>query len=263
MELIKYKSINNSTRTKISIKKSLLCKSSNILKFLKFGLFSQVGRSSITGRITCRHKCARKHKKKTTFLTEFSKKYLSLVLFTFYDSTKSSFVYINFDLKRKNFFTSCSLINVFSGCILNCKFNQNRLSLGNHYFIKDIPVGTFINNLKIQKKVTYIKSAGTSGQIIQINKNIAKIKLPSGKIIKFFPQNCSATIGTCSNSLHNKIVLGKAGNGRNCGIRPSVRGIAMNPVDHPHGGRTNGGRPSVTPWGKPTKGGYRLKKKQK
>jgi len=80
----------------------------------------------------------------------------------------------------------------------------------------------------------------------------SNIKLPSGKIIKI-PSIFSATIGRVSNVLHDKIIIGKAGKTRYRGIRPSVRGIAMNPVDHPHGGRTNGGRPSVTPWGLPTK----------
>jgi len=88
---------------------------------------------------------------------------------------------------------------------------------------------------------------------------MCNIKLPSNFILNtsFFE---SATIGRTSNTFHNKIIYGKAGKNRYRGIRPSVRGIAMNPVDHPHGGRTNGGRPSTTPWGLPTKGVSTVKK---
>ena len=89
---------------------------------------------------------------------------------------------------------------------------------------------------------------------------MCKIKLPSSAILTL-PIESYATLGTVSNKLHNLEVIGKAGRNRLKGIRPSVRGIAMNPVDHPHGGRTNGGMPPVTPWGKPTRGKPTVKKK--
>ena len=88
-----------------------------------------------------------------------------------------------------------------------------------------------------------------------------KVKLPSGSVISV-PIDSLATLGSISNSQQNLTVVGKAGRNRLKGIRPTVRGIAMNPVDHPHGGRTNGGRPSVTPWGKPTKGKPTVKNKK-
>ena len=88
---------------------------------------------------------------------------------------------------------------------------------------------------------------------MQKNKLNCKIKLPSGKLLNLLPHSY-ATIGVLANPEHNKKIIGKAGINRLKGIRPSVRGIAMNPVDHPHGGRTNGGCPSMTPWGKITRG---------
>ena len=99
-------------------------------------------------------------------------------------------------------------------------------------------------------------------QIVQKQVNSCKIRLPSGLIISVDNKSL-ATVGSISNSQHNLIKIGKAGRNRLRGIRPTVRGIAMNPVDHPHGGRTNGGRPSVTPWGKPTKGKPTAKNKKK
>jgi len=89
---------------------------------------------------------------------------------------------------------------------------------------------------------------------------VIKVRLPSGKIVELLP-DVYATVGVLSNLQHNLVVLGKAGRNRLKGRRPTVRGVAMNPVDHPHGGRTNGGRPSVTPWGIPTKGKPTVRKK--
>ena len=89
--------------------------------------------------------------------------------------------------------------------------------------------------------------------MVQKTDTACKIRLPSGKI-KNFLITSFVTLGLVSNLNHSSTVLGKAGKNRKLGKRPKVRGVAMNPVDHPHGGRTNGGRPSVSPWGKLTKG---------
>jgi large subunit ribosomal protein L2 len=88
---------------------------------------------------------------------------------------------------------------------------------------------------------------------VQKYKNFVKLKLPSGKIVEL-ENKCFATLGSVSNPNHSLCILGKAGKKRYKSKRSIVRGVAMNPVDHPHGGRTNGGRPSVSPWGKLTKG---------
>lgn len=129
---------------------------------------------------------------------------------------------------------------------------------GNTLPIKAIPLGTIIHNieLKIGKGGQLARSAGTFAQLMSKEGNYAQIKLPSGEV-RLVLQGCMATIGQVGNLDYEKISLGKAGRSRWLGRRPKVRGVAMNPVDHPHGGgegRTSGGRHPVTPWGIPTKG---------
>ena len=108
------------------------------------------------------------------------------------------------------------------------------------------------------------RSAGSSAQILAIEGRYVTLRLRSGEIRRVL-SNCRATIGVVSNSEHSLRSLGKAGAKRWMGIRPSVRGVAMNPIDHPHGGgegKTSGGRHPVTPWGVPTKG-YRTRKSKR
>jgi large subunit ribosomal protein L2 len=121
--------------------------------------------------------------------------------------------------------------------------------------MSQIPAGSIIHSISLdyKKESSLVRSAGTFCQIVQKSLNQIKIKLPSGSVISC-PSTSFATLGSVSNFQHNLTLIGKAGKNRLLGKRPSVRGIAMNPVDHPHGGRTNGGMPSVTPWGIPTKG---------
>lgn len=110
-------------------------------------------------------------------------------------------------------------------------------------------------SLNFKKFAQYSRAAGTYCQLLFRSKKICKIKLPSGQIIALSSQ-CFATFGAISNIYHRFINIGKAGRNILYGKKPKVRGIAMNPVDHPHGGRTNGGCSWVTPWGKP----FRFKK---
>lgn len=120
--------------------------------------------------------------------------------------------------------------------------------------LKMVPIGSFVYNIEVQPGLggQLVRSAGTFAQLIKKTDKHAMLRLPSG-IIKQVNTECHASIGVVSNSSHITRKLTKAGQNRWLGIRPTVRGIAMNPIDHPHGGRTNGGRPSVSPWGKPTK----------
>ena len=134
---------------------------------------------------------------------------------------------------------------------------------GNALPIKKIPIGTLIHNveLKIGKGGQMIRSAGSSGQLAAKEKKYAHIKMPSGEL-RLVNVECYATVGQVGNSDHSNISIGKAGRKRWLGKRPKVRGVAMNPVDHPMGGgegRSSGGRHPCTPWGKPTKG-YRTRK---
>jgi large subunit ribosomal protein L2 len=134
---------------------------------------------------------------------------------------------------------------------------------GNALPIKKIPIGSLIHNveLKIGKGGQLIRSAGSSGQLVAKENNYAHIKMPSGEL-RLVHVECYATIGQVGNADHSNISIGKAGRKRWLGKRPKVRGVAMNPVDHPMGGgegRSSGGRHPCTPWGKPTKG-YRTRK---
>jgi large subunit ribosomal protein L2 len=129
---------------------------------------------------------------------------------------------------------------------------------GNCLPLRNIPVGTQIHciELKPGKGAQVARAAGTSAQLVAREGSYATVRLRSGEMRKVH-SDCRATIGEVGNSEHSLRKLGKAGAARWRGIRPTVRGVAMNPVDHPHGGgegRTSGGRHPVTPWGAPTKG---------
>ena len=129
---------------------------------------------------------------------------------------------------------------------------------GNAMPLANMPVGTIVHNVELKKGRggQLARSAGTYCQLVGKDAGYAQIKLTSGEL-RMVPGECLATVGAVSNPDNQNIVIGKAGRSRWLGIRPTVRGVAMNPVDHPHGGgegRTSGGRHPVTPWGKPTKG---------
>ena len=137
---------------------------------------------------------------------------------------------------------------------------------GNCMPLRNIPMGTVVHcvELKPGKGAQLARSAGASVQLVAKEGNHATIRLRSGEVRKVLA-DCKATIGEVSNSEHNLISLGKAGATRWRGVRPTVRGVVMNPVDHPHGGgegRTSGGRHPVTPWGVPTKG-YKTRKNKR
>ena len=132
------------------------------------------------------------------------------------------------------------------------------IAAGNCLPMRNIPVGSVIHciEMKVGKGAQMVRSAGASAQLVAREGAYATIRLRSGEMRKV-PVDCRATIGEVGNSEHGLIKLGKAGAKRWRGVRPTVRGVVMNPVDHPHGGgkgRTSGGRHPVTPWGVPTKG---------
>jgi large subunit ribosomal protein L2 len=124
--------------------------------------------------------------------------------------------------------------------------------------LRSMPIGSIIHNIELKpmKGGQIARSAGAYAQLVGRDAGYAQIRLNSGEL-RMVPDGCMATVGAVSNPDHMNEVLGKAGRSRHKGRRPHVRGVAMNPVDHPHGGgegRTSGGRHPVTPWGKPTKG---------
>jgi large subunit ribosomal protein L2 len=129
---------------------------------------------------------------------------------------------------------------------------------GNALPIRNIPLGTQIHNVELRpgKGGQMARSAGSFAQLIAKDGDYAQLRMPSGEIRRV-PVVCMATVGQVGNVEHENISLGKAGRSRWKGRRPKVRGVAMNPVDHPHGGgegKTSGGRHPVTPWGQPTRG---------
>ncbi|MBM3239829.1 50S ribosomal protein L2 [Candidatus Poribacteria bacterium] len=140
------------------------------------------------------------------------------------------------------------------------------IKVGNTLPLANIPLGTFVHNLELipGNGARMVRSAGASAQLIAREGRFAHIKLPSGEV-RLVPVDCMATIGQVGNVEHESIVIGKAGRSRWLGKRPKVRGVAMNPVDHPLGGgegKSSGGRHPVTPWGVPTKG-YKTRRRSK
>ena len=141
---------------------------------------------------------------------------------------------------------------------------EAEFQVGNCLPLERIPLGTVIHNVEMTpgKGGQIARSAGNSCQLLAKEGQFAALRIPSGEMRRV-PLKCRATIGQTGNTDHNNISLGKAGRSRWLGRRPKVRGVVMNPVDHPHGGgegRTSGGRHPVTPWGVPTKG-HRTRKK--
>ena len=140
------------------------------------------------------------------------------------------------------------------------------LKTGNALMLKNIPAGLFVHNIELlpNKGAQMVRSAGAAAQVMAHDAGMCTLKLPSGEI-RMVRDVCMATLGQVGNREHEQIVSGKAGRTRWLGRRPKVRGVAMNPVDHPMGGgegKSSGGRHPTTPWGKPTKG-YKTRKKNK
>ena len=136
---------------------------------------------------------------------------------------------------------------------------------GNALKLKDIPIGTVIHNLELEpgRGAKLVRAAGTSAQLMAKEGKYAYIRMPSGEL-RLILQECMASIGQVGNEDHENISLGKAGKNRWLGKRPTVRGMVMNPVDHPMGGgegRSKGNKHPVSPWGTPAKG-YRTRKKK-
>jgi len=173
-----------------------------------------------------------------------------------YDPNRSAFIsLIKYEDGEFNYILSPQKTNIGDKVISGQNVD---IKEGNCLPLKNIPVGTNVHNIELKPGAggQLARSAGTSVQIISKEDLYVQLKLVSGEI-RLVNKNCLATIGVLSNADNKNTKLGKAGRKRYLGFRPKVRGVVMNPVDHPHGGgegRTSGGRHPVTPWGKPTKG---------
>ena len=148
--------------------------------------------------------------------------------------------------------------------VISTQHNHIPFKTGNALPLGSIPEGLLVHNIELKpgKGAQMARSAGAYARIMANEAGMITLKLPSGEM-RMISEQCIATIGMVGNKSHESIVIGKAGRTRWLGRRPKVRGVVMNPVDHPHGGgegRTSGGRHPVSPWGMPTKG-YRTRKK--
>lgn len=180
-----------------------------------------------------------------------------------YDPIRSArLALLHFPDGRKAYIIAPDKVEV--GNILVCGSGA-KIETGNVLPLRDIPVGLMVHCVEMRpgKGAQVARAAGTGVQILAKEGKYAHIRLPSGEV-RLFHLDCRATVGEVGNKDHNNITLGKAGRKRWLGRRSKVRGVAMNPNDHPHGGgegKTSGGRHPCTPWGKPTKG-YKTRRKK-
>ena len=249
------KPYTKSTRGTVLVNRKNLWKGKSI-KSLTFGKNSTGGRNN-AGRITSRSKGAG-HKNKYRMIDFFRKKddLKAKVERIEYDPNRSAHVaLLKYEDGVVNYILAPSKINIGDKIVSG---RNKEISIGNCMPLSDIPAGTNIHNIELSPNGggKLVRSAGSSAQISGIDENYCIIKLSSGEIRKII-NTSRATIGSVSNSDHQNIKIGKAGRNRWKGKRPSVRGVAMNPVDHPHGGgegKTSGGRNPVSPWGQSAKG---------
>ena len=183
-----------------------------------------------------------------------------------YDPNRSPRIaLVNYDDGEKRYIIAPDGIKV-GDKIISSMENQIPFRTGNAMPLGNIPDGLLVHNIEFKpgKGAQMARSAGSYARIMASEGGMVTLKLPSGEL-RMISENCLATIGTVGNKSHENISIGKAGRARWMGRRPKVRGVAMNPVDHPHGGgegKTSGGRHPVSPWGTPAKG-YRTRKKNK
>lgn len=233
-------------------------KSLSTLRNLTVSLKKTSGRSTLDGHITVRHRGGahkRRYRKIDFYRSFYDQAGLVLrserdpnrnveILLVCYSNGALSYLIQAEGLKEGSF--------IFS--------SQNKLpiSVGNAMPLQYIPIGTLVHNVQLQPslKFTFARSAGAYIQVLKKAKELTLVRMPS-KELRYISSNCIATVGIVGNALFKFKKLYKAGQNRWLGIRPHVRGVAMNPIDHPHGGgqgKTSGGRPSVTPWARLTKG---------
>jgi large subunit ribosomal protein L2 len=252
----KFKPTTPSLRSTVLLDNKDLTKNAPVLRNKLVAKKSQAGRNA-HGRITVRHHGGGAKKKyriidfkrnkenipaKVEAIVYDPNRSCNLALITYLDGEKS-YILAPLGLKEGDKVISSSDADV---------------KVGNAKLLKDIPVGTLVHNVELTpgRGGQISRSAGAYVQVMAKEGVNILLRMPSGEI-RIVSQNCRASIGQVGNLDHEKRSLGKAGRSRLMGIRPTVRGVVMNPVDHPHGGgegKTSGGRHPVTPWGKPTRG---------
>lgn len=214
-----------------------------------------VGRNH-SGKITAYHRGGG-HKRLYRDIDFYRLSFGGIVEAIEYDPFRTAFIARIYDFYHKDHFYILAPKNLWVGSLVNSGA-EAEIRVGHSLPLSSIPVGSLLHNLSVfpHKKGQIARAAGTYIQLIQKTRDYGRVRFPSGEQ-RLIPLNCFATLGVVSNENQRLIRLGKAGRSRWLNRRPHVRGVAMNPVDHPHGGgegKTSGGRPSVTPWGKPTRG---------
>jgi large subunit ribosomal protein L2 len=260
-----YKPYTSTTRHKTTLKVLGLLKNKPEKSLII--LHHQAKGRNNQGKITCRHHGGG-HKKRYRIIDFKRNKYniKGIVSTIEYDPYRNANIsLINYLDGEKRYILHPENLKI--GDYITTNFNCE-IKIGNNLLLKNIPLGVDIHNLELfpKKGGQLIRSAGTAALILAKEKDFAIIRLAS-KEVRLFNKNCQATIGKISNSDFYNIKLGKAGRSRWLGIKPTVRGSAMNPIDHPHGGGTGktsiGKKNPKTPWGKATLGLKTRKKKNK
>jgi large subunit ribosomal protein L2 len=254
MALKHYKPTTPSLRQVVQVDRSELWKGKPV-KALTEGLTKTGGRNN-TGRITTRH-IGGGHARRYRLVDFKRRKFMEATIDHLeYDPNRTAFIaLITYKDGTKSYILAPQRLKKGDGVVAGDKVD---VKPGNAMRIKNIPVGTIVHNVEMKpgKGGQIARSAGTYVQIVGRDTGVVQVKLSSGEV-RIIPQECMATVGSVSNADHSNVQLGKAGRSRWMGIRPSVRGVVMNPIDHPHGGgegKSSGGRHPVTPWGKGTKG---------
>ena len=256
MALKTYKPTSPSRRNLVQVDRSELYKG-RPEKSLTEGLSKKGGRNNM-GRITARRKGG--GHKRLYRMVDFKRSKLDVTATVErieYDPNRTAFIaFVVYADGEKSYILAPQRLAV-GDKIVSATASAD-IKPGNTMPLRGMPVGTIIHNVEMKpgKGGQIARSAGGYAQLVGRDGGYAQVRLKSGEL-RAIHQECRATVGAVSNPDHMNINLGKAGRKRWLGVRPSVRGVAMNPVDHPHGGgegRTSGGRHPVTPWGKPTKG---------
>jgi large subunit ribosomal protein L2 len=229
------------------------------------GTIKKSGGRNANGRITCRHRGGghRRHYRIIDFKRDKTGIPAKVAAIEYDPNRSARIALLHYADGEKRYILAPQNLEVGSTVMSGPEAD---IQPGNSLPLKNIPLGTYIHNieLKMGKGGQIVRSAGTFAQLMAKEDRYALVKLPSGEN-RLVLITCQATIGQLGNVMHENISLGKAGRTRWLGRRPKVRGVAMNPVDHPMGGgegRSSGGRHPCSPWGMPTKG-YRTRKNKR
>ncbi len=263
MALKKYKPNTPAMRGLVLVDKSGLWKGRPVKKLTE-GVTKSGGRNN-NGRITSRHRGGG-HKRLYRVIDFKRTKFdvSALVERIEYDPNRSAFIaLLKYDDGEQAYIIAPQRLQEGDRVIAA---NRADIKPGNAMPMENMPVGTIIHNVEMKpgRGGQMARAAGTYVQLIGKDSGYAQLRLTSGEL-RMVPAKCMATVGAVSNADNKNQNMSKAGRSRWLGKRPKVRGVAMNPVDHPHGGgegRTSGGRHPVSPWGKPTKGARTRRKKK-